>query len=60
VSDWMTTKQVAPICGVSRLWLFRHRNDGVGPPYHRRGRKVLYRRDEIEAWLNAQRVGAAR
>jgi len=56
----MTTKQVAPICGVSRLWLFRHRNDGVGPPYHRRGRKVLYRRDEIEAWLNAQRVGAAR
>ena len=54
---WLTTKQVVPICGMSRLWLFRHRRDGVGPPSHKRGRRVLYKRDEVLSWVEAQRVG---
>lgn len=31
-----------------------------GPPYIKRGRKVIYRRRDIEAWLDAQAVEQAR
>jgi hypothetical protein len=28
----------------------------AGPPYIRRGRKIIYRRRDVEAWLDAQTV----
>lgn len=31
-----------------------------GPPYIKRGRKVIYRRRDVEAWLDAQSVVEAR
>jgi predicted DNA-binding transcriptional regulator AlpA len=32
---------------------------GKGPAYYRLGRQVVYRRDEIEAWVERQRVDPA-
>ena len=55
--DWLTVKQVAPLCGVSRHYLHRHRGTGAAPPHHRRGRKVLYDRNEVALWIDQQRVG---
>ena len=28
-----------------------HRHKGTGPPYVKLGRKVYYRRDDVEAWI---------
>jgi len=56
-SRWITVKEVAALCGVSRAYLLRHRKDGHAPPCHRRGRNILYERDEVNAWIEAQRVG---
>lgn len=52
---WLTVKQVAAMCGVSRHYLLRHRYDGEAPPFHRRGTHVLYREREVEEWITAQR-----
>lgn len=40
-------------------WARQHQKPGLnwGPPYEKAGRKVLYRRTDIEAWLAAGRVG---
>lgn len=32
----------------------RRRSDGSGPRYVRLGRRILYRRSDIEAWLAAR------
>jgi hypothetical protein len=29
---------------------------GGGPPYHKVGRRCLYRREDVEAWFAARRV----
>ncbi|MEI2718250.1 MAG: helix-turn-helix domain-containing protein [Candidatus Nanopelagicales bacterium] len=36
--------------GTLRYW--RHR--GLGPPSFKVGRRVLYRRDDLDKWLDAQ------
>lgn len=33
-------------------WRYR----GTGPPFHRLGSSVRYRREELETWLSAHRV----
>jgi predicted DNA-binding transcriptional regulator AlpA len=55
--DWMTTKQAAAFCGITRQFLWEHRDDGIGPPYHLRGAKLLYSKSELTAWINNQRRG---
>ena len=39
-------------------WNRAHQRPGrnPGPPFERAGRKILYRRTDIEAWLASQRV----
>jgi len=37
---------------VATLRYWRHRN--IGPRGFRLGRRVLYRRDDVTAWINAQ------
>lgn len=55
--DWLTVKQAADFCGVSRQFLYLHRGDGHAPPYHKRGAKVLYSKKELLAWIDKQRRG---
>jgi hypothetical protein len=37
-----------------KLAQWRHR--GIGPPYYKLGRKVVYRGSDLNDWLNANRV----
>jgi excisionase family DNA binding protein len=60
VQDWITVKQAAALCGVSRAYLYRHRSDEHAPPHHRRGRKVLYNTDEVNEWIAGQRGNAGK
>ena len=42
---------------VGTLAIWRHR--GEGPPFTRFGRRVLYRGDDLNAWLDSHRVEPA-
>lgn len=55
--DLLTTEQVAAVICVTAATLryWRHRNDGSGPRSFTLGRrKVMYRRRDVDAWLEAQ------
>jgi predicted DNA-binding transcriptional regulator AlpA len=56
---WLTTKQVAGISGLSTAHLHSLRKKGLSPPYHQMGRKVLYRRADIDTWLQTTRHAPA-
>jgi len=47
------------IGGVTPASLRRWRHRRQGPPYHRRGKSIRYRVDELDAWIAAQRVEPA-
>lgn len=47
------------IGGVAPANLRRWRHKRQGPPYHRRGKLIRYRVDELDAWIAAQRVAPA-
>ena len=42
---------LAQLLNVSERTLERWRVEGTGPVYVKAGRRVLYRRDDIERWL---------
>jgi excisionase family DNA binding protein len=58
--EYLTTDEVAAItrapAGTVRYW----RHIGVGPNSFHVGRRVLYRRSEVRAWLRAQEDAARR
>lgn len=58
--EYLTTKEVAeiyPIYGFNTLKDLRYK--GVSPfPYYRIGRKILYKRSDIEFSINSRKVGA--
>ncbi len=58
-SDFLTTKQVAELTGmsVSYFEIGRSMSSPDQPPFHRVGRRVLYRRADVDAWLLARRRG---
>lgn len=52
-----TPAEVQEIYGLSTDLLRRLRHEGGGPPFSRIGyRTVIYRLDDIEAWLEENRV----
>lgn len=50
-SENMTTRDAAAYLKVGKATLEQMRARGKGPPYTRAGRRVLYRRAEVDAWL---------
>ena len=52
--DHMTTKEVAELCRTSQETVRYWRHVGKGPRGFKLGRKVLYRRRDVEAWLEDQ------
>ncbi|MDR3106753.1 MAG: helix-turn-helix domain-containing protein [Bifidobacteriaceae bacterium] len=52
--DHMTTKEVAELCRTSQETVRYWRHVGKGPLGFKLGRKVLYRRRDVEAWLEEQ------
>lgn len=53
----LSTEEVSEMTTIpaATLRFWRHRNDGTGPRSFRLGpRKVVYKRSDVEAWLEAQ------
>ena len=50
-ADLLTTTEAAAYVGLSHRTLERYRVTGQGPPYLKVGRRVLYRRADLDAWL---------
>ena len=61
-----TEKEAAFYIGMSRSFLAQARMQGnqlgqtPAPPFVRRGRKILYLREELDRWLDDARVGQGR
>ncbi len=58
-NDYLDANETAALVRrpTSTLAYWRHRNEG--PPYAKVGKRVLYRRDDVEAWLESQFPGKA-
>jgi len=55
---WLTAADVADASGLSVRTLADYRSPRgrrFGPPFHKRGRAVLYRQSEVIAWLEGAR-----
>lgn len=53
--DRMRTPQAAAHTGLSESTLAKLRVFGGGPRYIKAGRRVLYERSDLDAWLNAHK-----
>jgi predicted DNA-binding transcriptional regulator AlpA len=52
----LDVQAAARLIGLSVATLAKMRCVGGGPPFLKLGRRVLYRRVDIKAWLDARRV----
>lgn len=50
----LNTTEAAEVLRVAAITLHRWRNSGKGPPYIEMGRKIYYRRIDIERWIEEQ------
>lgn len=46
----------AAYLGTTANYLAQMRHRGEGPAYIKRGRRILYRHEDLDAWLDARRV----
>lgn len=51
--EWLKPSEVAAEFPFSEVHLSQLRHHGTGPVFFRRGRTVLYRRSDVENWLEA-------
>jgi hypothetical protein len=54
LDDYMETEQLAAELNMTPLTLIRWRLEKKGPPVTRIGRRILYRRSSVKAWMAAQ------
>ena len=52
---YLTLKQAAPLTGMGIRWLWDRLGKRGGPPYFKRGRRILFQQDEFEEWCR-QRI----
>lgn len=53
MSDYLTPAQVRTEFHIPERTQERRRYEGTGPKFVKAGRRILYRRADIEAWLAA-------
>lgn len=53
LGDHLTTEQTARFLGLSPSTLAKMRLYGSGPTYMKLGRRVMYRLDDLERWMDA-------
>ncbi|PVE20644.1 hypothetical protein DC522_31085 [Microvirga sp. KLBC 81] len=51
-SPYLLQTQLSELLKISARTLERWRVEGVGPTYIKAGRRVLYRREDVEIWLS--------
>jgi len=54
--NWITTKEVAVLLGISVYTIRSWRHRGVGPPVYRMNSAIRYDQDEVVAWHEACRL----
>ena len=60
VKEWLDRKAAAEHIGLTDWWLEKHAMTGTGPRYIRHGRKVWYRREDLDEWLeNHENIAAS-
>lgn len=52
---FLDRKQAAEYIGMSDFWLEKHCNDEQGPRSFRYGRKIWYRREDLDQWIKQRR-----
>lgn len=55
VAPALRTQEAAAYCGSSASTFEKLRLNGGGPIYSKIGRRVVYRVEDLDAWLNANR-----
>lgn len=58
--DTLLTSQVAEITGIPECTLRYWRHANQGPPCYRLGKRVLYERAGLDAWIEAQKAATMR
>ena len=51
----LTPKEVAHLLNIPMKTLYQWRYNGTGPPCHKIGRHLRYRRRDVEEWFEKQR-----
>ena len=55
LGEFLTDDQLCKLLHVNKRTTLRWRRDGGGPAFVRAGeRRIIYRRDDVEAWLAAR------
>ncbi len=60
LAELLTTKQAADLLNVHPVTLAQYRVDNVGPTYVKIGRRVFYRRKDLEAFIETVEPEARR
>jgi len=58
--DLLVSAEVADWLRVSIKWLEACRSSGIGPSYLKLGRRCVYRRSDVLAWLDQRAAASAR
>ena len=45
--------RVSELTNISRAWFTRARTAGIGPKYHKVGKRVIYRLADVLAWIES-------
>lgn len=54
--EWLNPEDAAAYLDLSVTWLAKLRMANTGPAYHLVGRRCLYRRTDLDAWVAEHRV----
>jgi phage terminase Nu1 subunit (DNA packaging protein) len=54
--QYINEKRAAKVTDLSVQTLRNDRHRGVGIPYYKRGRRVMYRLDEVVSYMEARKV----
>lgn len=52
---FLTAKDAASLMGLATQTLAKYRVTGESPPHHKIGRKIVYDREQLEAWMAERR-----
>jgi len=58
--DWLYTEHLQEVLGISQTTLKRQLKTGKLPPHFRIGKRLVWRKDTVERWIQDQEAESAR
>jgi predicted DNA-binding transcriptional regulator AlpA len=58
--DWLTTEDLVAMFQVRRGTIYGWRMRGDAPPAYKVGKRLMWRREDVAAWLESHREGGDR